>query len=137
MKLTGDTAVFATQRGTFSHPDNLHRTLQNLVDQSNPSTIRRRKVNAAEPDAFVTLERRLIIVTKLDGKRAKLEAVLRDSEPLPNVSPHDLRRKMPVEVVSKILGHADVSITLNVYRRVLESEKEAEMVDLFPELVLA
>ena len=48
-----------------------------------------------------------------------------------------LRRKMPVEVVSKILGHADVSITLNVYRHVLESEKEAEMVDLFPELVLA
>ena len=94
----------------------------------------------------MTLERRLIIVTKLDGKRAKLEAVLRDGEPLPNVSPHDLRhtagtpmlrRKMPVEVVSKILGHADASITLNVYRRVLESEKEAEMVDLFPELVLA
>lgn len=56
----------------------------------------------------MTLERRLIIVTKLDSKRAKLEAVLRNGEPLPNVSPHDLRhtagtlmlrRKMPVEVV--------------------------------------
>ena len=32
VKLTGDTAVFATQRGTFPHPDNLHRTLQNLMD---------------------------------------------------------------------------------------------------------
>ena len=32
VKLTGDTAVFATQRGTFPHPDNLHRALQNLVD---------------------------------------------------------------------------------------------------------
>jgi integrase len=42
-----------------------------------------------------------------------------------------LRRGMPVEVVSKILGHARVSITMDTYRHVLESEMRAEMVDLF------
>jgi integrase len=36
-----------------------------------------------------------------------------------------------VEVVSRILGHAKVSITLDVYRHVLDSEKEQMMPDLF------
>ena len=42
-----------------------------------------------------------------------------------------LRREMPIEVVSKILGHADIAITYRVYRHVLESEKRAAIVDLF------
>jgi integrase len=42
-----------------------------------------------------------------------------------------LRRKVAVEVVSRILGHARVSITLDVYHHVLDSEKEQVMVDLF------
>ena len=40
-----------------------------------------------------------------------------------------LRRGMPLEVISRILGHAKVSISLGVYRHVLESEKRAEMID--------
>ena len=44
-----------------------------------------------------------------------------------------LRRGVPVEVVSKILGHPNVSITYNVYRHVLDSETRAVMVDLFPQ----
>jgi integrase len=42
-----------------------------------------------------------------------------------------LRRGVPVEVVSRILGHARVSITLDIYRHVLDREKQAVMVDLF------
>lgn len=38
---------------------------------------------------------------------------------------------MPVEVVSKVLGHARVSITLDVYRQVLDNERRAAVVDLF------
>jgi integrase len=76
--------------------------------------------------------------------RPRLEAAIRNGKPLPEISPHDLRhtagtqmlsRGMPVEVVSKILGHARVSITLDVYRHVLESEKKAVMVDLYPDPV--
>jgi integrase len=44
-----------------------------------------------------------------------------------------LRRIVPVEVVSRILGHAKVSLTLDIYRHVLESETKAVMVDLFDE----
>lgn len=61
-------------------------------------------------------------------------------ESLPDIKPHDLRhtaatlmlrRKVPVEVVSKILGHARVSITLDIYRHVMDNETRALMVDLF------
>jgi integrase len=59
---------------------------------------------------------------------------------LPDLRVHDLRhtagtlmlrRKMPVETVSKILGHASISITLDVYRHVSDREIKLEMVDLF------
>jgi integrase len=42
-----------------------------------------------------------------------------------------LRRSVPVEVVSRILGHSKVSVTMDVYRHVLDSEKKQVMVDLF------
>lgn len=42
-----------------------------------------------------------------------------------------LRRKVPIEVVSKTLGHADISLTYRVYRHVLESERREHVVDLF------
>jgi integrase len=42
-----------------------------------------------------------------------------------------LRRGVPVEVVSRILGHSKVSVTLDIYRHVLDSEKNSVMVDLF------
>ncbi len=51
-------------------------------------------------------------------------AAIRGGEKLPSISPHDLRRTfatlavrrgVPAEVVSKVLGHTRVSITLDVY----------------------
>lgn len=39
--------------------------------------------------------------------------------------------EVAARVVSKILGHAKVSITPDIYRHVLESEKRESMVDLF------
>jgi integrase len=42
-----------------------------------------------------------------------------------------LRRGVPIEVVSKTLGHADISMTYRVYRHVLESERRQHLVDLF------
>ena len=51
-------------------------------------------------------------------------AAVQGGEKLPSISPHDLghtfatlavRRGVPAEVVLKVLGHARVSITLDVY----------------------
>jgi len=51
---------------------------------------------------------------------------------LKHIRPHDLRRTfgstlrangVKLEVVSKRMGHANPTITLNVYRHLLESEK--------------
>jgi integrase len=118
-----DSPVQATQLGTYTHPDNLERAINSLLKWSNPDNLPRlkRSVNREH--------------------HAALEAVIMAGEALPKIRLHDLRhtagtlmlrRGMRVEVVSKILGHAKVSITLDVYRHVLESEKRTEMVDLFP-----
>lgn len=66
--------------------------------------------------------------------RASLKAVVSAGEALPEISPHDLRhtyatlmlrRGVQLEVVSKLLGHADPVITLRVYRKVGSDELEA------------
>ena len=116
-------AVFATQAGDYTHPDNLNRALENLCNWSGPGKV---------------LDKHFIgVPVKV---RAKLQAIIKAGDALPNLTPHDLRhtaatlmlkRKTPVEVVSRILGHARVSITMDVYRHVLESEKEQHMPDLF------
>ena len=46
-----------------------------------------------------------------------------------------LRRKVPVEVISKTLGHANIALTYRVYGHVLESEKRERVFDLFEEPV--
>jgi integrase len=115
--------VFATALGTYPHVDNLHRSLTCLVEWS-------------DPDKF-TDKKRLSVASE---EAAKLEEVIRAGGRLPDLSPHDLRhtaatlmlrRGMPVEVVSRILGHAKVSLTLDIYRHVLDSETKSVMVDLF------
>ena len=126
-------AVFATLQGRFTHPDNLKRSLQHILKWSDPALFSKKSLRAISI-----------------ASRAKLEAIIMSGERLPDIKPHDLRhtaatlmlrRKVPVEVVSKILGHARVSITLDVYRHVLDNEARAVMVDLFetplPERVAA
>jgi integrase len=136
-------AVFATELGAYTHPDNLSRALNGVLDWSTSEPLERKtrenKVTGEKPTIkLVTLEQRMKAIPR--EHRAKLEAIIYAGKPLPKISPHDLRhtaatlmlrRGMPVEVVSKILGHARVSITMDTYRHVLESEKKAVMVDLF------
>ena len=61
---------------------------------------------------------------------------------LPDLSPHDLRHTFAtlwlrknkgrnVAVLSKILGHTKISVTLDVYRHVLDEEIQGKTTDLF------
>lgn len=116
-------AVFSTETGNYTHPDNLERVLNSIIEWSDPKNF--------------TTQRCKVLPVK---SRAKLEIIVRAGERLPELSPHDLRhtaatlmlrRNVPVEVVSRILGHSKVSVTLDIYRHVLDSEKHSVMVDLF------
>ncbi len=116
-------AVFATETGNYTHPDRLQKALENVIEWSDKSILTKKRCRAIPVNA-----------------RPKLELIVRAGEKLPDLKPHDLRhtaatlmlrRRTPVEVVSRILGHAKVSITLDVYRHVLDSEKEQTMPDLF------
>ena len=143
--MRADAPLFATVTGEYTHPDNLHRALSGVLAWSNPHPAvnqprAKKGVNARMFSVQRSdLERRLKVIPV--AHRARLEAIIRDGVALPRITPHDLRHtagtqmlrmKMSLEVVSKVLGHAKVSITLDVYRHVLESETKAEMVDLYP-----
>ena len=119
-------AVFATADGGWTHPANLTRALAHVTEWSEPSAIERR---SSAVRAVVS-----------DDALAHLGAVARAGEKLPELSPHDLRhtyatlalrRRVPPEVVSKTLGHARVSITMDIYRHVLDSERRDHLIDLF------
>jgi integrase len=115
--------LFTTELGEYTHPDNFGRALRNLVAWSDPNQF--------------SLTRCLGLPVKA---RAKLETIIKANQKLPGLRPHDLhhtaatlmlRRGVPVEVASRILGHSKVSVTLDIYRHVLESEKQMTMPDLF------
>ncbi len=141
-----DAPVFATTLGTYTHPDNLDRSLKGLLEWSTTEPITRKR-DSGERDARgkkIWVEYQVAFKDRLKAiawvHRAKLELVIRSGAALPIISPHDLRhtagtlmlrRGMPIEVVSKVLGHSKVSITLDVYRHVLESERRQHVVDLF------
>ena len=119
-------AVFTTANGGWTHPDNLSRALVSVVAWSNPDATEKR---ARAVRATVPVE-----------ALAYLEGAGRGGEKLPDLSPHDLRhtyatlalrRRVPPEVVSKTLGHARVSITMDIYRHVLDSERRDHLIDLF------
>ena len=137
------TPVFATLSGAHTEPRNLQATLKSLLAWSDPKCEREQpklttKKRAARAGTVSTLER------KLHGfnpdHRAKVKAIVNAGEALPNIRLHDLRhtagtmmlqRKMPVEIVSRILGHASISITLDVYRHVSQREIKLERIDVF------
>lgn len=115
-------AVFTTELGNWVWPDNLNRALDLLVSWSKPG-----KGKAGQGGLGA-------------AKLARLHNLVDENRPLPDLTPHDLRHtfatlslrmKVPVEVVSKKLGHARVSITMDIYRHVLDSEQREHVVDVF------
>jgi integrase len=145
--------VFATHEMTHSHPDNLNRALEVILEWSEAGPItRKRKTGRTNLDGTpevlevqVTLERRL---KSIDAKhRPALRALIESGPRITTVNPQDLRhtcgslwlcRKSPtepgrpIEVVSRGLGHQDINVTYKIYRHVLESEREQHVRDLFP-----
>jgi integrase len=124
-------AVFATKTGEWVHPDNFERAVSDIEKWSSWNFYN-------EPDKRgVARGHRMFKATERKG----IEALIQDGKPLPHLTPHDLRhtagtlmlrKGVPVEVVSKTLGHASISITYDVYRHVLDSEKRQFVIDLFP-----
>jgi integrase len=127
-------AVFTTKTGDWTHPDNLKCALEDIVKWSSWEFYN-------EPDKRGIARGHRVFKTAI---RQGIEALIKDGKPLPHLTPHDLRhtagtlmlrKGVPVEVVSKTLGHADIAITYRVYRHVLESEKRQFVIDLFPDPV--
>jgi integrase len=119
-------AVFATSLGNWTHPSHLENGLRVVLKWSDP------KGFAKNAQGVRTRVKPQML--------AKLEAAVMAGKPLPKLRLHDLRHTyatlalrsgVPIEVVSKNLGHAKISITLDVYRHVLESEQRAHVVDFF------
>jgi integrase len=143
--VAADTPLFPSGRAEYTHPDNLTCAVRDVHEWSHPEGIVPRKRRhgtklARKLTVPITLERRLRGV--LSEQRTHLRAVVEAGQALPKISTHDLRhtcatlwlrRGVPLEVVSKWLGHADIGTTLKHYRHVLESEKRAHAVDLFSE----
>jgi integrase len=111
-------AVFATLEGAYSHPADLDRAVNLVVNWSDPETPENVRRWRSVPHVA----------------RPGLEAAVRNGTKLTRLSPHDLRhtfatlalrRGERVEIVSRMLGHAKISITLDTYRHVLPSEMKA------------
>jgi integrase len=75
--------------------------------------------------------------------RARLEAIVRAGDPLPKISPHDLRhtagtlmlmRGVPLETVTDTLGHKDSSITRQTHIHITQKFRRDHVIDLFPAL---
>lgn len=116
--------VFATPLGGWTHPDNLNRSLAKLLSWSDPQQTDQTRWRGVDLST-----------------RPSLMATVQSGEALPSISPHDLRhtyatltirRGVPVEVVSRYLGHATVVITLSIYRHVLPKELESAAVERTP-----
>jgi integrase len=137
--------VFATGLGWWISPDNLNRAVDNVLAWSDSTKLLERYVpdgelsRTAKKDPEMTnLERRMRSVHR--DHRARLEVIVRAGDPLPEITPHDLRytyatlalrSKVPVAVVSTTFGHARISITLDIYRHVLPSEMKENVFDMF------
>jgi integrase len=119
-------AVFAKEGGGFLHPNQFNRVLDTVIAWTDPETFTRRRKH-------VTTSASAEAITEL-------AAVVRGGKKLPELRMHDLRhtyatlalrRGEPVATVSKNLGHAKISITLDLYRHVLPSEQHEHVFDLF------
>ncbi len=140
-------AVFTTALGWWVSPENLNRALENLIGWSDwdalqrvyePDSSKPRSRTALKKESATNLERRMRCVPR--EHRSRLEAIIKAGEKLPEISPHDLRhtyatlalrKDVPIPVVSRTLGHSKISVTLDIYRHVLESELKEHVIDLF------
>ena len=119
-------AMFATSTGNWVHPDQFKQTLHIVLKWSNPEEFNKHSKG---------------VRTRIQPETLKtLETIVQAGKGLPRLRPHDLRhtyatlalrKRVPMEVVSKNLGHAKISITLDIYRHVLESEQREHIIDLF------
>ncbi len=116
-------AVFATATGDWVDPHNLNRAMRCVLDWSDPKRL--------------TKTRLLGIATQY---RQELEQLVLAGDALPNLSVHGLRHtyathslqdKVPLEVVSKNLGHSRSSVTIDIYRHVLADEQRQHLRDLY------
>ncbi|MBC7645762.1 MAG: tyrosine-type recombinase/integrase, partial [Pseudopedobacter sp.] len=112
--------------------DNLVRSLSSVLEWTDPPQLERRLKSLARGVSGTAVQH--------------LRQVVLAGEKLPILSPHDLRhtyatialiKGVPAEVVSKVLGHARVSTTLDIYRHVLDTERRRAAIDLFEDLVSA
>jgi integrase len=119
-------AVFTTATGNWMHPVTVATSLDAIILWSDP-TLADKRLRAA---CRLTTREKLLTV----------ESAVRAGETLPDMRVHDLRhtfatlalrRGVPIEMVSKLLGHSKASFTLDVYRHVLESERRELALDLF------
>jgi integrase len=119
-------AVFATSEGNWLHPSAVATGLRAILKWSDPKNLEnfgKHLVSHTDPSL-----------------RDGLLATIKGGGVLPHLRPHDLRHTyatialrsgVPIEVVSKNLGHAKISITWDIYRHVLESEQRSHAVDFF------
>lgn len=87
----------------------------------------------ARPDlVFTTVRGQALRGSTINRQLRELAACIN----LPGVTPHTLRRTfgsvmlaehVPVEVVSKLMGHANINVTLNAYRGLLRGETEGAL----------
>jgi integrase len=140
IKVTPTTPIFPNENGKHSNPDVLQRALVGVIAWSN-SKLAETKPGKTRTYSMSHLELRLRSVPV--EYRARLEAIVRAGDPLPKISPHDLRhtagslmlmRGVPLETVSDTLGHKDSSITRQTYIHITEKFRRDHVIDLFPAL---
>lgn len=116
-------AVVSTLTGGFTHPDNLGRALSLLLEWSD--------LQYASQERMKTVQ---------VAYRQSLIDAISSGIKLPDIRVHDLRHTyatlalrsgVPIEVVSRNLGHAKISTTWDLYRHVLDSERRQYNFDAF------
>jgi integrase len=144
------TPVFATVVGNYCAPSNLLRACKGVLEWSHAGSVIRRKDSGQRDkngkkiwvNVAVSFESRLKGIPV--DHRASLTAIARGGDRLPDIRVHDLRHSFAtlalrsgarIERVSKILGHASTSITMDIYQHVTLADLEEDVFDLFAEPV--
>ena len=145
-----ETPVFATLMGSYCAPSNLLRACKGVLEWSSVEPLTRRRDTGKRDEkgkkiwqnVKVSFDSRLKAIPV--DYRARLTAIARDGDRLPDIWVHDLRHTYAtlalrsgarIERISKILGHASTSITTDIYQHVTLADLEEDVYDLFAEPV--